>query len=57
MAKSLVIVESPSKARTIGQYLGKDYDVVATVGHIKNLPGNRLGVDIKHNFNPEYVTI
>ena len=57
MAKSLVIVESPSKARTISQYLGNDYDVIATVGHIKNLPGNKLGVDIRRNFNPEYVVI
>ncbi len=57
MAKSLVIVESPSKAKTISQYLGNDYDVIATVGHIKNLPGKRLGVNIKRDFNPEYVTI
>ncbi len=57
MAKSLVIVESPSKARTIGQYIGDEYEVIATVGHVKNLPKNKLGVDIKNDFTPEYVTI
>ncbi|MCK4966016.1 hypothetical protein KAS50_03230, partial [bacterium] len=57
MAKSLVIVESPSKAKTIGQYLGEDYEVFATVGHIKNLPGKKIGVDIENGFRPEYVTI
>jgi DNA topoisomerase-1 len=57
MTKSLVIVESPSKAKTIGQYLGDAYEVFATVGHIKNLPEKKLGVDIKNDFIPEYVTI
>ena len=57
MAKSLLIVESPAKARTIGKYLGKDMEVKASVGHIRDLPVNRLGVDIDHGFEPEYVTI
>ena len=49
MAKYLVIVESPSKAKTISQYLGEDYEVFATVGHIKNLPSKKLGVDLKND--------
>ncbi|MBL0175868.1 MAG: type I DNA topoisomerase [Ignavibacteria bacterium] len=57
MAKSLVIVESPSKAKTINKYLGKDFIVEATVGHIKNLPANELGVDVENGFEPKYVTI
>lgn len=57
MAKNLVLVESPSKARTINKYLGKDYKVEATVGHIRNLPKTKLGVDIDKNFLPQYVTI
>ncbi|HEX9740566.1 MAG TPA: DNA topoisomerase, partial [Ignavibacteriaceae bacterium] len=57
MPKNLVLVESPSKARTINKYLGKDYKVEATVGHIRNLPKTKLGVDIDKNFTPQYVTI
>ena len=57
MEKSLVIVESPAKARTINKYLGRNFVVKASLGHIKNLPENRLGVDIKNDFKPEYVTI
>ncbi|HSP88573.1 MAG TPA: type I DNA topoisomerase, partial [Ignavibacteriaceae bacterium] len=57
MAKNLVIVESPSKARTINKYLGKDYKVEATVGHIRNLPKTKLGVDVDNDFTPQYVTI
>ena len=57
MAKNLVLVESPSKARTINKYLGKDYKVEATIGHIRNLPKTKLGVDIDKNFTPQYVTI
>ena len=57
MPKSLVIVESDAKSKTINRFLGKDYIVRASVGHIKNLPKNRLGVDIENNFEPEYVTI
>jgi DNA topoisomerase-1 len=57
MAKSLIIVESPTKARTITKYLGRGYTVVASVGHIKDLPTSKLGVDLEHDFTPQYVTI
>src|ERR1044071_7296957 len=57
MAKSLVVVESPSKAKTINKYLGKDYKVMASIGHIKDLPVKGLGVDIKKNFEPTYQII
>jgi DNA topoisomerase-1 len=57
MSKSLIIVESPAKARTLKKYLGKDYDVRASVGHIRDLPVSKLGVDIKKDFAPQYVTI
>jgi DNA topoisomerase-1 len=57
MSKSLIIVESPAKARTLKKYLGKDYDVRASVGHIRDLPVSKLGVDVKNNFAPHYVTI
>jgi DNA topoisomerase-1 len=55
--KSLIIVESPAKAKTINKYLGKDYVVEASVGHIKNLPKSKIGVDIEAGFVPEYETI
>ena len=55
--KHLVIVESPAKARTIGKYLGRDYDVAASGGHVRDLPPKELGVDIEHGFEPKYVTI
>ncbi len=54
---SLVVVESPTKAKTIGKYLGKGYTVKATVGHIRDLPQRELGVDIEKGFAPKYVTI
>src|SRR5216110_266144 len=54
MAKNLVIVESPAKAKTIGKYLGRDYQVKASVGHVMDLPKSKLGVDIEHDFAPEY---
>ena len=57
MGKSLIIVESPAKARTITKILGREFMVKASVGHIKDLPENRLGVDIKRNFTPQYVII
>jgi DNA topoisomerase-1 len=57
MSKSLIIVESPAKARTLKKYLGKDYDVRASVGHIRDLPVSKLGVDIEKDFSPQYVTI
>lgn len=55
MAKKLVIVESPSKAKTIKKYLGKDYEVIASQGHIIDLPASRMGVDLDNNFKPEYI--
>lgn len=55
--RSLVIVESPAKARTIGRYLGGGYDVAASVGHVRDLPTKELGVDIEAGFEPKYVTI
>ena len=57
MAKSLIIVESPAKARTISKYLGKAYQVIASVGHIKDLPKTKLGVDVDKDFRPHYVVI
>ncbi len=57
MAKSLIIVESPAKARTITKYLGRGYTVMASVGHVKDLPTNKLGVDVNNDFKPQYVTI
>lgn len=57
MAKSLVIVESPAKAKTISKFLGRKYKVKATVGHIRDLPKSKLGVDIDNNFEPQYITI
>ncbi|MCD9186490.1 MAG: type I DNA topoisomerase [Pyrinomonadaceae bacterium] len=57
MAKNLVIVESPAKAKTINKYLGSDYKVLASVGHIKDLPSKGLGVDIENNFEPTYEVI
>lgn len=55
--KNLVIVESPSKAKVISNYLGKKYKVVASVGHVRDLPKSRLGVDKDNNFEPEYINI
>lgn len=57
MAKSLIIVESPTKARTITKYLGRGYQVVASVGHVKDLPKSKLGIDLEHDFQPHYVVI
>lgn len=57
MAKNLVIVESPAKAKTIGKFLGSNYKVKASVGHIIDLPKSKLGVDIENNFEPGYITI
>ena len=57
MSKSLVIVESPTKIRTLKKYLSSDYDVAATVGHIKDLPVKELGISIEEGFKPKYTTI
>jgi DNA topoisomerase-1 len=57
MAKNLLIVESPAKSKTLKKFLSKDFDVVATVGHIIDLPKSRIGVDVDNDFDPEYVVI
>ena len=57
MSKNLVIVESPAKAKTINKYLGQDYTVLASIGHIKDLPAKDLGVDVENNFEPTYEVI
>lgn len=57
MGNSLVIVESPAKAKTINKYLGKDFIVMASVGHIKDLPKSKLGVEVEHGFEPVYENI
>lgn len=55
--RTLVIVESPSKAKTIGKYLGSSYKVVASVGHVRDLPKSKLGINIENDFEPEYIAI
>ena len=57
MAKNLVIVESPAKAKTIGKYLGKDFTVKASLGHVKDLPKKNLSVDVDNDFTPVYEVI
>ena len=57
MSKNLVVVESPAKAKTIKKYLGKDFEVLSSMGHVIDLPASKLGVDIKDDFKPQYVTI
>ncbi|WNM59108.1 type I DNA topoisomerase [Candidatus Nitrospira allomarina] len=57
MARSLVIVESPTKAKTLSKYLGRNYQVIASVGHLKDLPKSKLGIDLEHNFDPQYIVI
>ena len=52
---SLVIVESPAKAKTISSFLGKDFEVVACYGHIRDLPKSKLGIDLENNFTPQYI--
>ena len=54
MSKNLVIVESPAKAKTIGKFLGDEYIVKSSVGHIRDLPKKNMGVDVKKNFEPVY---
>ena len=55
--KTLVIVESPSKAKTIGKYLGARYKVIASVGHVRDLPKSKLGIDLENDFDPQYINI
>ena len=55
--KQLVIVESPAKARTVGQILGSRYVVTASQGHVRDLPKGKMGVDLEHDFEPSYVTM
>ncbi len=57
MSRSLVVVESPTKAKTLSKLLGSDFVVKATIGHVKDLPGNDLGIDIEHGFRPQYGVI
>ena len=57
MADYLVVVESPAKAKTIKKYLGKNYTVLASNGHIRDLPKSQLGIDVENNFEPRYITI
>ena len=54
MAKALVVVESPAKAKTINKYLGRDYKVIASMGHIRDLPKSKLGVDVDNDFAETY---
>jgi DNA topoisomerase-1 len=57
MAKSLVIVESPAKAKTVSKFLGKNYRVEASMGHVRDLPKSQIGVNTDNNYEPKYITI
>lgn len=57
MAKYLVIVESPAKAKTIKKFLGSNYEVVASNGHVRDLPKSQMGIDVEHDYEPKYITI
>lgn len=57
MAKALVVVESPAKAKTINKYLGRDYKVIASMGHVRDLPKSKIGVDVEAGFEPDYVVL
>ena len=57
MALYLVIVESPAKVKTIKKFLGKNYTVAASNGHVRDLPKSQLGIDVEHDFEPKYITI
>ena len=57
MAKYLVIVESPAKVKTIKKFLGSNYEVLASNGHVRDLPKSQLGIDIEHGYEPKYITI
>lgn len=55
MSKNVVVVESPAKANTIEKFLGRDYQVLASFGHVRDLPKSKLGIDVEHNFEPQYI--
>jgi DNA topoisomerase-1 len=57
MGKSLVIVESPTKINTLKKIIGKNFMIKASVGHLKDLPKKKLGVDVENDFKPDYITI
>ncbi|MEG0570097.1 MAG: type I DNA topoisomerase [Oscillospiraceae bacterium] len=57
MAKNLVIVESPAKGKTIKKYLGKNFEVIASMGHVRDLPKSKLGIDVENDFEPKYINI
>ena len=57
MGKTLVIVESPSKAKTIEKFLGKNYEVLASLGHVRDLPKSQFGIDVENDFEVKYITI
>ena len=57
MAKYLVIVESPAKVKTIKKFLGSNYEVAASNGHVRDLPKSSLGIDVEHDYEPKYITI
>ena len=57
MAKNLVIVESPAKEKTIKKFLGSSYEVLASQGHVRDLPKSQLGIDVQHDYEPKYITI
>ena len=57
MAKNLVIVESPTKVKTIKKFLGQNYEVLASNGHVRDLPKSQLGIDVEHGYEPKYITI
>jgi len=57
MSSSLIIVESPAKIKTIKKYLGPEFEVQASVGHVKDLPKSKLGIDLENNFKPTYEVI
>jgi DNA topoisomerase-1 len=57
MTDTLVIVESPAKAKTIAKYLGSKYKVIASNGHVRDLPKSQLGVDVNNGFEPKYITL
>ena len=57
MAKHLVIVESPAKAKTIKKFLGSNYEVIASNGHVRDFPKSQMGIDFENDFEPKYITI